>query len=196
MIFCFFLRPHDTLFFLLSRISLFFLCPCLCISSCSNNSTKRMYERMISQTISLPETLIPVSDGFILSDNNPNVEKFRLIVYIDSEECSSCRITDFSRYIAFFEEFVDSKDCVLLPIISISETDVGSVSYRIKHLHFPFCFFLDINNSFLELNPFIPTDRRFHSFLIDPSGHVVFIGDPTLNDNLQKLFHKSFNNLN
>lgn len=196
MSFRLFLRPHVISSFLSSQLSLFFLCLCLCISSCSNNSTKRMYERMINQTILLPETLIPVSDGNIPFDDNPNVEKFRLIVYIDSAECSSCRITDFSRYISFFEKSDDSNDYVLLPIVSISDTNIGSISYRIKHLHFPFCFFLDINNSFLESNPFIPTDSRFHSFLIDPDGHVVFIGDPTLNDNLLKLFHMSFNNLN
>ena len=155
-----------------------------------------MYERMINQTISLPETLIPVSDSIIPSDYNPNMENFRLIVYIDSAECSSCRITDFSRFISLFEDSVDSNDYVLLPIVSISNTDVGSVSYRIKHLHFPFCFFLDINNCFLESNPFIPTDSRFHTFLIDPGGRIVFIGDPTLNDNLLKLFHRSLNSLN
>ena len=83
-----------------------------------------------------------------------------------------------------------------MPIISINGSNTETISYRISRLQYPFTFFLDIENKFLEYNSFIPKDKRFHTFLIDTNNRVVFIGDPTLDESLMALFLQSINNHN
>ncbi len=50
--------------------------------------------------------------------------------------------------------------------------------------------YLDNGSSFLMLNPFIPKDNRFHCFLTDAKGRVVFVGDPTWGVRTETLFRE------
>ena len=50
--------------------------------------------------------------------------------------------------------------------------------------------YLDETSELLRQNPSIPEDTRFQSFLLDPDGRVVLIGDPMTDYNMMKLYRQ------
>ena len=48
-----------------------------------------------------------------------------------------------------------------------------------------------INAKFLKLNPHIPSERRFHTFLLDNNNNVILIGDPTKNRKIKNMIYNT-----
>jgi hypothetical protein len=48
---------------------------------------------------------------------------------------------------------------------------------------------------FVKFNPYIPTDPRLHTFLLDRDGKVVLVGDPANNHELWELYKTTITEL-
>ena len=55
--------------------------------------------------------------------------------------------------------------------------------------------YVDENNKFTDLNPFIPADRRMHAFLVNDVGIPVCVGDPAISDKMLQVFLGAVNKL-
>lgn len=80
-------------------------------------------------------------------------------------------------------------------IFSPRQDDYDSVVEELMIHDFPFPIYIDFNGEFRKQNYFIPSDRRFHSFLLDGSGHPVFIGNPIASDSMSSLFDRALEEL-
>lgn len=120
----------------------------------------------------------------------------RLIVYVDSLECSSCRVGRMYEY----NEIISFRDTIgeqYLPIFIFSSPKhiVEELLYQIKISYFDYPILLDEKGLFPAANPHIPADSRFHTFLLDKTGKVVLVGDPVNNPNLWELYKTTINQL-
>ena len=63
-------------------------------------------------------------------------------------------------------------------LLSIGKENYDQIIRYIKVSEPNVPIYIDIDNRFRELNPFIPDDDRFHMFMTDGTGSPIFVGFP------------------
>lgn len=166
----------------------------LCLGSCSSHRIRKELESFLSQEVCFPSSLTCVSNAFqgrdILLDSIP-----LLVIYVDSTQCSTCRVGHLAEYIPLQEKAVQSRKFLLTVILSPPANEYDHIVHLLDVYDYPFPIFLDKNHSFRKENSFIPGDARFHAFLIDRSRHPVMVGDPTRSEKLRRLFEQALQQL-
>ena len=114
------------------------------------------------------------------------LQQLKLIVYYDSLDCSSCRISHLSDIYPLYE-MADTSNFSVLTIFSPREEDLAEVRNQIQILNPPIHIYIDSDGSFCKLNESIPSDTRFHTFLIDTNNKPVFVGNPLTNSSLAEV---------
>lgn len=162
----------------------------LCMGGCSEHRVRKELESFLSQEVKFPSTLIGCpgeSTGSVtlLSDSFP-----KLIIYVDSTQCSSCRVGHLSDYLPLYEKSVQGRQYTLAVIISPPVADYGYIMHLLETYKYPFPVFIDKNHSFRKENSFIPDDTRFHAFLLDRLHRPVMVGDPARSEKIRRLFEQ------
>ena len=114
------------------------------------------------------------------------LQQLKLIVYYDSLDCSSCRISHLMDIYPLYD-MADTSNFSLLTIFSPKEEDLAEVRNHIVIQNLPIPIYIDADGSFSKLNKSIPSDKRFHSFLIDDNNKPVFVGNPLTNSSLEEV---------
>jgi len=160
------------------------------MSSCERVSLRRDIKMMTKHKIELPSSLVKVYNEEIspvdLSTLQEDIAK--LIVYIDSNECGTCRVQRLGIYKELYDLSTQTGLFELWIIASPKTAESQTLPEFISCYDYPFAVYIDNKNSFTEKNPFIPKDTRFHYFLTDKENRPVFVGDPTSSEKLMKLF--------
>lgn len=166
----------------------------LCLGSCSSHRIRRELESFLSQEVVFPSSITCVSKTMqgtnLLLDSIP-----RLVIYVDSTQCSTCRVGHLAEYIPLHERAVQEKRFMLAVILSPPASEYDNIVHLLDVYDYPFPVYLDKNHSFRKENSFIPDDARFHAFLIDRSLHPVMVGDPTRSEKLRQLFEQTIQQL-
>lgn len=165
----------------------------LCLFAVVSNSCKKarlrgQLKELIASTIVLPERIRCVYNGdiFPMPDYLRHIPK--LIIYVDSTECTTCRISNIGRYHQFFqlsEEKGLFEVMLLFPDIEVSGISVEKYVLD-SNVWYPIYF--DIDNKFLELNPSVASDNRLHALLVDEAGTPLYVGDPSASRELFQIF--------
>jgi hypothetical protein len=134
-------------------------------------------DEFTGSTIVIPDELelINFSDKEIADHRD---KKALFVVYTDSIACATCAIKGMFQYddiIAFSDSIPDFAPVFIFSPRIIQYTDVKR-SLRGSGLNYS--ALLDSKGMFPAANPHIPADGRFHTFLLDKNGKVVFMGDP------------------
>ena len=179
----------------LSAQGLIYLFLCAILSSCSS-STKRIgedVEQLYSSVIHIPTQQMLRFDCHSSVPEVIHSEGYKMVVYTDSTECSSCAI----GHLYVWEPILDS--LMTFPeynetvfIFAPSKTDCSKVEKELRYSDFKYPVYLDTCNVFAELNN-IPINRLMHTFLIDKEGRVVLVGNPLSNSKIQELLFKVLN---
>ena len=176
-------------------IILLFVFATVCMSGCRDAETRRTLRRMMGSTVVLPENVICVQNGesFSLSDSVRHRPK--LIIYIDSTECNTCRISHIWEYDELFRIAEENRlfDMVFL-MYNTSFESIPLVRY-VSDQNIIHPIYIDIENRFLTDNSIIPADSKYHSFLLTEKGKPIFIGDPTLSPQMFEAFIFELNDL-
>lgn len=86
--------------------------------------------------------------------------------------------------------------CKVIILFSLTTVEeVLDVPSHIKDLNFPFPVYIDEFGEFYRQNKDFPSDRRFHSFLVDADGHPVFIGNPLSSEKLWEVFENTLSKI-
>ena len=169
---------------------------CICITSCNEKATvKRIMTDFVESEIVIPNDLECIYRRHADKIKLDTLEQLKLIVYYDSLDCSSCRISHLSDIYPLYE-MADTSNFSVLTIFSPREEDLAEVRNLIQILNPPIHIYIDSDGSFSKLNESIPSDTRFHTFLIDANNKPVFVGNPLSDSNLKGLFKKVLYNLN
>ena len=119
----------------------------LCICGCSNKRIREALETFLSHEVTFPSTLICCSsdtDGVNpLHDSIP-----KLIIYVDSTQCSSCRVSHLSEYIPLYNDALRNGSYTLAVILSPPVSEYGHIAHLLEVYKFPFPVYLDKDHSF------------------------------------------------
>ena len=147
-----------------------------------------------NEEISFPTDLTLVQSGKVY-ENFPIRSIPHLVFYYDSLECAPCRIQSLITLNSLLLDNRLSKKFDVLPIFSPKKGEGELIVAEAELAIHDLPIYLDTHQSFVNNNPCIPQDPRFHSFLVDISGSPVFVGDPRNSKRLERLFRRTIINI-
>lgn len=180
----------------LMSYSVTFILYTLIFCSCGNHYTvKTTMRQFVKENIEIPENIIMVENKICKPIDVSRLNSLKLIVYVDSLTCSSCRINRFAEMLPIYELAENEGTFSVMAIFSPKSDKLDMVKRQLMLLEFPYPIYIDISREFV-INNFIPEDNRFHCFLIDNLGQVQFVGNPTASEQLKSIFLNILHNLN
>lgn len=157
-------------------------------NSCKKARLRMQYKELMANTITLPENIACVYKGEVFPMPDDLRKKPKLLVYADSTECTTCRISNIGRYHQFFqlsEEKGLFEVVLLFPNINLSGVSIERYLLD-SDIWYP--VFIDVENRYLELNPYADADQRLHALFIDEDGTPLYVGDPSSSREMLQVF--------
>ena len=173
----------------------------LCILAVASTGCKKarlsaQLKELMSSTIVLPEKITCVHSGEIFPMPDFVRNKAKLIVYLDSTECASCRISHLESYHHLFHLSEDTRAFEVVMLLSNIELYGVPLSRYVMDQELEHPVYVDVENKFLQLNPSIPADeKKLHAFLADEIGALIFVGDPSVSKEMLQLFLDKVNSI-
>ncbi|MBR5661579.1 MAG: hypothetical protein IKW99_08515 [Bacteroidales bacterium] len=168
---------------------LFFLVAILA-AGCSSSPDGKVMKKFMSNEIVFPSSLVRI-EGRQEKHPDLTVPAVRLIIYVDSLQCSSChlnRMPQYSKYASLGNLYPDFEVVgIIWPNAESSETIAADVAHR----SFPFDIFIDEDGSFGAANPSMPKNRDSHCFLLGTDFRPILVGDPASTKGKEMLLDKT-----
>lgn len=145
----------------------------------------------ISTMMAHPVDINVLGNCYMSSDNRQLLKEpaeYRFLLYIDSTECTECRLTHLTEYLTL-DSLLRAKSGQMLVIVTPKTHDTVTAKNFVDECDFIPCI-LDTEGLFSKANAYLPTNHAFHSFFINKRNEVVLVGDPTRNRNVGDLFRK------
>lgn len=159
------------------------------LNSCTYCDTSYKLKNFMSHTINMPDSLLKIhgTDSIMIEKNKLAVPS--LIVYVDENSCTSCKISHLIEYTTLFEMSKNNQKFDIMIIFSPKEADYNRTKNDLILSGFEYPVFLDSKGEFIRLNEnLIPKDSRFHAFLLNTEYRPVYVGDPTQSGKLWEIF--------
>lgn len=170
---------------------LFFVC--IHLASCLNPGQKILKEMLDfrKKIISIPFTSLQKYEGYKLVKHEHTCSPYKLVIYTDSAECSSCALNSMYEWTDILDSLQNHYPFAQAVFIFCPQTDKRK-QFKVKMLHRNFIYpiYLDTCNAFLRANPHIPSNPLLHSFLLDENDSVILVGNPVRNKKIEELFFK------
>lgn len=177
------------------KVILIFIC-FICFVGCGNRDLRNQMRAFMSREIVLPSVMSEICSGKIRGVDNMVIDVPTLIMFYGKEECSLCAISHLYDDLSGFQKINDVMGCKVIILFSLTTVEeVLDVPSHIKDLNFPFPVYIDEFGEFYRQNKDFPSDRRFHSFLVDADGHPVFIGNPLSSEKLWEIFENTLSKI-
>jgi len=167
------------------------------LSSCERIRLHRDIQRIMDSRIVLPQELSVALDGVVkpMDDSLRTVPK--MIIYVDSTECTMCRVSKFRLYYdSLYIKSRESGRFALMLMVYSKDIEGIPLSRVIADFNFGIPVYVDEKNTYPEENPQIPSDYRLHSVFVDGEGRPVFVGDPGWNPKVNELLDSYLDTLN
>ena len=159
------------------------------LASCQESREEAMY-RLVNEwngkEIKFPSRSVFTIQGKDTVDFDFGNADYKVITYIDSVGCTSCKL-QLPRWNKLVAE-VDSLTNGRVPFLFyFHPKDIKELRYltRRDDFTYPVCF--DERDELNRLNQF-PTDMTFQTFLLDKDNKVVAMGNPVLNPKVKDLY--------
>ena len=159
------------------------------LASCQESREEAMY-RLVNEwngkEIKFPSRSVFTIQGKDTVDFDFGNAEYKVITYIDSVGCTSCKL-QLPRWNKLVAE-VDSLTNGRVPFLFyFHPKDIKELRYltRRDDFTYPVCF--DERDELNRLNQF-PTDMTFQTFLLDKDNKVVAMGNPVLNPKVKDLY--------
>ena len=168
---------------------LIMLCALLFITSCGETDKDRI-NRLVKEWEGKEIKFPPHSTFTVLGKDTVdfafNDADYKVLSYIDSAGCASCKL-QFPRWKEWMHK-VDSLSGGKVPFLFFFHSkDLKELQYltRLDDFIYPVCF--DEKDELNQLNCF-PLDMTFQTFLLDRNNKVVAIGNPIHNPKIKDLY--------
>jgi len=121
---------------------------------------------------------------------NPSNPNYKILLYVDSTGCSSCRLklSEWKRIIAESDSLF-SREVDFLFFFQPKKHDETELQSLFRQNGFRYPVFIDTKNEIFELNKF-PSQTDYQCFLLDKDNKVLMIGNPSINTGVWQLFKK------
>lgn len=116
---------------------------------------------------------------------------YTFVQYVDSAQCSPCTLNKMYQWNGYIERF-HKKGVRFVFIFEPGKALLEDVYLSIESSGLKNPIYVDTANVFRDNNRFLPSDLKFHSFLLDKNGKVLVVGNPLHNKKVEKLMDKLF----
>lgn len=116
--------------------------------------------------------------------------KLTMFYFMDSISCVPCKYENIHMMEPLFN-YAEGNEIDVIIFFSPKASKVPEVSQQLLGIQGDQPVYLDANEGFYELNPFIPPNPMFHKLLLDAEGNVVLVIDPLKNEKSWKVFTKT-----
>ena len=170
---------------------------CVAFSACDlkQKETRNALEEMSKSKVDIPFSKMGCfhSDADTLRIVSIAEQRYTFVHYVDSSQCSPCALDRMYTWNKFVDEY--SKKGVRFAFIvepKIEQMEDVHFSIASSGLHSP--IYVDSLFAFRKQNKNLPTEQKYHSFLLDKLGHVILVGNPVQNSKIEELLDKIINN--
>jgi hypothetical protein len=165
---------------------------CTCTGTVDHKKKLADELRMFKETaIILPSNMLYKGHDGHLPDPTLLNRPLKMVVYINSENCESCKLQTLIPMHIFIIENRHNKNFGIIVILSPS--NIESAESFLEEMRFRQTVFYDLDGSFERLNPHLQKNENFHTFLLDEENKVILIGNPVRNTKLKNLYFKELN---
>jgi len=180
-------NKNNTLFFHI------FLATFILFYACKDNKRKEEATKIVNEwtgkEIRFPEN-VPcfVSGKDTLSElcDDHLRKEFKILLYVDSAGCSSCRLKLFE-----WKQLMEEADSIFQGrvgfLLFFQPKDVKEMGYLFVRDRFDYPVFMDTNGTINRLNHF-PQTQQYQCFLLDSSNKVMMVGNPVSNYKIWELY--------
>lgn len=157
----------------------FYLCLILCLCSCGNSRKK---DAVLLTELTRSELILPPA---------PTTNQPRILVYVGEGECGVCSLRLPEWYTKINELRQTGIDSMQVLFV-VEEREMPRMEAAVAESHIArireiVAIRPDSSRLFLTTNP-IPSDYRFHTFLLDKENRVVLVGSPIGNPKMWNLY--------
>ena len=128
------------------------------------------------------------------SRRNPLMEghnKYTLVVYVDSAECSPCALSKLRFWNPVIESAKKRRlDVAFVFILAPKSTEMEDVNLELDVTDLQSSIYVDTSFIFRKKNDFIPSEQEYHTFLLGQDGEILVIGNPLENGKLKAIYKK------
>ena len=157
-------------------------------TGCKKARLRAQLKELMGSTIVLPEKISCVYNGEVFPMPDSLRKKPKLIVYIDSTECTTCRLSRMEMYRPLEKIANETHMFSLLLLLENKDLNGIPLIQYLKDMEMDITLFVDYENSFSKLNPVMHLDPRLHALLVDEFGKPQVVGDPSRSDRIMTLF--------
>lgn len=170
-------------------VPIVFLCLlALTPTSCKKARLRAQLKELMGSTIVLPEKISCVYNGEVFPMPDSLRSKAKLIVYVDSSDCTGCRLSKLIQY-STFAESLQAWNIPFFVLMAPQKGKKEEVTELILSYDYPFPVFLDDNRVYLDINlQYTDMPSSLYTVLVDEDCRPVLIGDPLSSDAMYKLF--------
>lgn len=166
----------------------------LLLSSCTERyKIKKTLVQFTNLELVIPGDLECINNRQIKKINTDTLKPLKFIVYYDSLECSACRISHLVDIYPLYD-MADTCDFSVITVFSPKLSEVSNVQNQLRIANHPIPIYIDKYATFRHINKSIPSDHRFHYFLLNENNSPVFVGNPLSSPKLLDLFIEAIGN--
>lgn len=170
-------------------IPLFAIC---CLITACNSQKKELQEKiekLQSKAIEIPyKQMACWASDSVIAISPWNKAKLKLIHYVDSETCSSCYLHKIAtNELLFRMEKLSDNIFYNIFIINPNNKTKKRLETDYNDKAIPQTIFIDSANIFMQLNPNVPSESIYHTFLLDENNKIILVGDPMTNPKVKDL---------
>lgn len=160
------------------------------ILSCNNGTIHEKIEIMKSSPINLNLENMQCWSNDTLATNRPwESIPLKLCVFVSETFCTSCYLKKMFQW----EDFINMEKEKDFYIYYIFEPQDGCEETFHKFFYqaeLDHPFYIDKKKEFLLINPHIPQESMFHTFLLDEMNNILLVGDILHNTEIEQQFKK------
>lgn len=174
---------------------------CFTFSVLTSCHSTNKYDEIVSTIMEMGryKTILPTSEmkcwkGDSSSGNySDSIEgnKLKLVVYVDTTDCSICFLNHMNLWNDFLPLEQKYNGAIrFIFIIEARQNEYIDLYNQLSYTGLNHPIYIDEKLAFRKLNPHIPTETIYHTFVLDENNNIVLVGDPLRNEEIEKLLYK------
>jgi len=161
--------------------------------SCKQSENKKLQSKAIiaewvGKGIKFPQNIECFKIDSTIQCPEINRENFKILLYVDSVGCTSCRtkLMEWKILINQSDTIFENKPDFLY-FFQIKSNGIRELKMVLRNNRFDYPVFVDKENAIMRLNNF-PKETQYQCFLLDKNNKVLAIGNPVLNPKIWELY--------
>ena len=171
------------------RLSIIGIMICLLFLGCK--SEKEQVRDKIEQMKSCPIELCLDKMECRRNPLNKLDKKYTMVEYIDSTECTPCALNKLRIWNPLIMEArAKGVDINYIFIVAPKPSEMDDINLELGVTDLQSSVYIDTSYEFRKLNPSMPIDNKYHSFLLGENNEILFVGSPIKNEKVKNIYKR------